>query len=466
MYIKSMIAGALLVAAPVTAQTNDPFPAPIPATEGAIRVNFTEFATLPDIEGVAARAMTLVTEPGTRRMFVSDMRGPLYSLSYDGRTVTEYLDINDTQWGVPVQSQGRERGVQNFAFHPQFNQAGTPGYGKFYTWLDTSNKEPAPDFTAGGGNDSHDTILLEWTARTPTAATFDGGAPRELMRFEQPFPNHNAGGLGFNPTADQGDEDFGLLYIGVGDGGSGGDPLDVSQNMANGFGKIFRIDPMGRNSPNGKYGIPASNPFVADNNPQTLGEIYVSGVRNPQRFSWDPENGNMYLADIGQGIVEELDLVTKGANLGWRVWEGSYLFGSQTVSTDSVRGDRAMTYPIVEYAQADPLLMTQSAITGVHVYRGSAIPALSDRIIFGDIPSGEIFYIPADNLPSGGQDAIRRIVFNDNGTAKTLLELIQAKNSQQGKTPATRADMRMGSGPDGQLLIINKADGVIRLIVP
>ena len=174
----------------------------------------------------------------------------------------------------------------------------------------------------------------------------------------------------------------------------------------------------------------------------------------------------MYLADIGQGIVEELDLVTKGANLGWRVWEGSYLFGSQTVSTDSVRGDRAMTYPIVEYAQADPLLMTQSAITGVHVYRGSAIPALSDRIIFGDIPSGEIFYIPADNLPSGGQDAIRRIVFNDNGTAKTLLELIQAKNSQQGKTPATRADMRMGSGPDGQLLIINKADGVIRLIVP
>ena len=104
----------------------DPFPKPIPATEGVIRVNFVEFASLPDVDGEAARMMLLVNEPGTRRLFVNDMRGPLYSVSYDGKTVDAVLDINAPNWGVRVQSMGSERGFQSFAFHPQFNQAGTP----------------------------------------------------------------------------------------------------------------------------------------------------------------------------------------------------------------------------------------------------------------------------------------------------------------------------------------------------
>ena len=123
-------------------QTNDPFPAPIPERDSVIRVNVREFATLPDIDGVAARMMNLEDEPGTKRLFVSDMRGPLYSVSYDGATVRLYVDTNDPKWGVPVQSQGRERGFQSFAFHPQFGQAGTPGFGKFYTYADTSNQAP------------------------------------------------------------------------------------------------------------------------------------------------------------------------------------------------------------------------------------------------------------------------------------------------------------------------------------
>jgi hypothetical protein len=102
----------------------------------------------------------------------------------------------------------------------------------------------------------------------------------------------------------------------------------------------------------------------------------------------------------------------------------------------------------------------------VEVYRSNEIPALTDLVLWGDMPSGEIFYFSADDLPDGGQDGIRRILFNDGGGPKTLLQLIQAKNEEQGRAPARRADMRLGSGPEGRILVLNKYDGVIRLLVP
>ena len=125
-----------------------------------------------------------------------------------------------------------------------------------------------------------------------------------------------------------------------------------------------------------------------------------------------------------------------------------------------------MTYPVVEYGQIDPLLQNSSAATGVIVYRHNAIKQLANLLIFGDNPSGEIFYVHADKLPKGGQDAIRRILLDDNGEAKTLLQLIKEKNIAQGKKPATRADLRFGQGPNGQIFLLNKRDGTIRLLVP
>jgi hypothetical protein len=457
---------SLLAASVALAQTtNDPFPQPIPTSEGVITVRFVEFASLPDVDGQAARMMLLVNEPGTRRLFVNDMRGPLYSVSYNGQTVTKYLDLSDPMWDVAVNASGSERGFQSFAFHPQFNQRGTSGYGKFYTYTDTSKQEPPSDFVPNGGKNTHDTVLLEWAAKTPSAATYDGGPARELMRFEQPFPNHNGGQLAFNPLASPKDNDFGLLYIGSADGGSGGDPLELSQNPGSAFGKLLRIDPLGSNSANKKYGIPASNPFVKDGKSQALGEIYASGFRNPQRFTWDSRNGNLFVADIGQNIVEEVSLVTRGANLGWNDWEGSFAFISRSeVSLENQRGDAKMTYPVVEYGQRDPLFQNNVAATIGLVYRHKAIPALAGLLLFGDNPSGEVFYINADKLPKGGQDAIRRILFDDNGTAKTLLQLIKEKNAKQGKPSATRADLRFGEGPDGQVFILNKRDGTIRLL--
>ena len=289
------------------------------------------------------------------------------------------------------------------------------------------------------------------------------------MRWQRPFVNHNGGQLGFNPTARRGSADYGLLYLGNADGGSGGDPMNLAQNLGSTFGKILRIDPLGNNSANGKYGIPKDNPFVNDNDPNTLGEIYAYGARNPQRFAWDSKTGTMYMADIGQGIVEEVTTVTKGANLGWRVWEGSYRFvnGSE-VSLDTPRSDPKVTYPVVEFAQLDPLLQNSSAVTMGYVYRHNRLKQLSNLLLFGDNPSGEMFYVQrrqaaAQRRP--GCDPPHRVQ-RQRADEERCCDLVKAKTAEQGKKPPTRADLRYGEGPDGRIFILNKWDGVIREIVP
>ncbi|MBI4475180.1 MAG: PQQ-dependent sugar dehydrogenase [Acidobacteria bacterium] len=464
------VAVATAVSNAIFAQaTNDPFPTPITASEGVITVKFVEFASIPDSGAQAARPMLLVNEAGTRRLFVNDMTGPLYAISYDGKSVSLYLDVNAPEWEIGVQSRGSERGFQSFTFHPQFSQRGTRGYGKFYTYTDTININIPGELRTPGANRTHDTVLLEWTAKNPAAPTYDGGPPRELIRFEQPFSNHNAGHVTFNPLATARDADFGLLYFGCADGGSGGDPMNQAQNLGSAFGKILRIDPLGTDSANGKYGIPKDNPFASDGDPNTLGEIYAYGVRNAQRLFWDPKNRNMFMSDIGQNTVEEVSPVTPGANLGWNIWEGSFTFipgRPGGVNLTEPRKDPKVTYPIVEYGQLDPLLQPNSAAIGGFVYRHKAIPQLTNLLIFGDNPSGEIFYVNADNLPKGGQDTIRRVLLNDNGETKTFLQVIKEKNAVQGKQPATRADLRFGEGPDGQIFLLNKRDGVIRRLVP
>ncbi len=463
-FVASILLGS---AAAVPAQpTARPLPQ-IDSVTGMVVVNVTDFASVPDINGIAARMMMMIDEPGTKRLFVNDMRGPIYGVSYDGKVVTPYVDTNDSTFGALVQSQGRERGVQSFAFHPQFAQAGTPGYGKFYTWADVRDNQTAADFRPAAGSNTHHTVLLEWAAKSAAAATYDGGAPRELFRLEQPFSNHNGGMIAFNPLARPGGADYGLLYVGIGDGGSGGDPQNLSQNLGSAFGKVFRIDPTGRNSANGKYGVPATNPFAGGQRAGALPEVYAYGVRNPQRFAWDPANGAMILADIGQNIVEEISPVTAGGNLGWNVWEGSYRYaGRGGVEPANPRADATMIFPIVEYQHDDPLFQRQVAVTGVHIVRGDAIPPLRNTVVFGDNPSGELFYYNADAPPAGGSAGMHRVLLRaPGGEPKNLLTLIREKNASQGKNPATRADLRFGSGADGRLFLLNKADGTIRVVI-
>ena len=178
--------------------------------------------------------------------------------------------------------------------------------------------------------------------------------------------------------------------------------MNLAQNLGSAFGKILRIDPLGNNSLNGKYGIPKDNPYANDNDPGTLGEIYAYGARNPQRFAWDSKTGTMY-RPISARHREEVTRVTKGANLGWRVWEGSYRFvnGSE-VNTDTPRSDPKVTYPVVEFAQLDPLLQNSSAVTMGYVYRHSRLKPLANLLLFGDNPSGEMFYVNADTAAAHG----------------------------------------------------------------
>jgi hypothetical protein len=136
------------------------------------------------------------------------------------------------------------------------------------------------------------------------------------------------------------------------------------------------------------------------------------------------------------------------------------------VDTTARRSDAAMTYPIAEYDHTDSILTNRAAVTGVIVYRSAAIPQLRNRILFGDMPSGEVFHVSADDAQAVGQDHIRRVLFNDKGAAKTFLQLIRDRNAQQGKPAASRADLRFGNGPDDQVFLLNKADGVIRVLLP
>ena len=489
LYLFANVMMLALTACGVRSAPRNLFPEPIPATEGAITVNIVEFASLPDIDGRAALMMLLVDEPGTGRLFVNDLSGVLYSVSYDGRTVVPYLDHADSLWGLEVIKPNmrataydarRRGGFQSFAFHPQFAEAGTPGFGRFYTLVEVYNE-------------IRYLSLLEWTAADPYAAFYDGGPPRELMRSELLSADHYSGMLGFNPRATSGDTDFGLLYWSIGDG------LNAawSQDLSEIFGKIVRIDPLGSNSTNGQYGIPVDNPFVSTRN--ALAEIYAYGMRHPQRFGWDVRNGNLFVADIGEVHVEEISLVPAGANLGWPNWEGSFQrvddwrddwhivvrlgenviraireghfrirrpYDHHVFCLDNPRSDTSITYPVVEFDHKDPLLGRGVAITGVVVYRHAAIPQLENTVLFGELVSGEVFYFPADDLPEGGQAAIRRVRFKHRGETKTLLQMIQEKNLAQGREPARRADLRFGTGPNGQIFLLNKQDGIIRRLMP
>ena len=384
--------------------------------------------------------MNLVDEPGTRRLFVNDMRGPIYSVSYDGKAVTLYLDINDADVG-------RERAVAGTrARLPELRVPSAVRAGGHAGLRQVLHLHRHDESDAGAGlhdhsnpTTTHDTVLLEWTAKTPGAATYDGGAPRELIRLRQPFANHNAGHLAFNPLATPGTPEFGLLYIGVADGGSGGDPMRLAQNLGSAFGKIFRIDPLGNNERQQEVRhsrrqpvrrarparCPRSTPTASATRSASPGTRGTAPCSSPTSARTSSRRSASSRA---------------GANLGWNDWEGSYRFISrQAVSLEKPRSDPKMTYPIAEWGQIDPLLQTKSAASGLVVYRGTQIPQLANLVIFTDMPSGEIFYVSADTLPNGGQDPIRRILLNSDGTAKTMLQVIQEKNTAQGKKPATRS---------------------------
>ena len=499
---------------PLAPSSRDAFPAHIADPEPLL-LEVSEFVQLPDFNGSPSRLQNLVDVPGAGRLIASTATRLLYAVSYDGVEASLYLDVGHDQNGAVLTPElgtlrGREPsppGLSGVAFHPQFAVAGTPGFGKFYTLQEASGTEPPADFTPGrGGGDLLDTVLLEWTARDPTAWTYDGGPPRELMRVEQIYTRRNGGAISFRSGAGPSDPDYGLLYMGLGDGGGAKglvDPMGLAQDLGKVYGKLLRIDPLGSNSANGRYGVPADNPFAGDGREDTLGEVYAYGMRNPQSFGWDGSNGKLYVADIGDATVEEINLVSAGDNLGWSVWEGSHRvvrrrhrhrglarrFASVwswatrfATGADSLRDtanpttsntDGSVTYPVVGYYHRDPLFESGEpvAVTGVVVCRECNVPQLNGKVLFGDLPSGALMYFPADGaMPSGGPESIRQVLLVEGagddgakGAGKTLFQLVQEKRVAQGRAgPSRRVDLRFGTSASGDVFLLTKRDGVIR----
>ena len=433
--------------------------------EGNIVVDLATFATLPDFGSNGPARVNVLRSAPDGRIFANDQWGILYTISTDGATVTPYLDL--TQY-IPLSANAAEEGFQSFAFHPDFNQVGTAGYGKFYTQASETISATVPTFSPGvaGANHNHDEVLLEWTVADPTAATFtpaNAAQPfREVLRIARPNSNHNGGYLSFNPTAGNG-SDRGNLYLGMGDSGGGGDPLGLAQMLGNAYGAILRINPLlpaagdPQASSNGQYSVPADNPYAT--NAAFLPEKYAAGFRNPQRFTWDSANGHMLIADIGQNTVEEIDLGQAGANYGWNQREGSYVFNSDGTIGANVRADAAttgFTYPIAEYFHYGSI---GNAVTAGPVYRGSGLPDLYGRLIFSDFVTGTPYTIDASGLSQGTEVPITQLRVRSGGVEMSFLSIIQQINPS-----ATRADLRYGTDAEGQIYFLDKQDGVIRRI--
>ncbi|MCR4338102.1 MAG: PQQ-dependent sugar dehydrogenase [Candidatus Omnitrophica bacterium] len=263
-----------------------------------------------------------------------------------------FLDIRDR-----VFTGHMEEGLLGLAFHPDFAKNG-------YFFVYHSAKDPRRS------------IVARFHLR-PNEKTVDPATQAIVMEILQPYGNHNGGQLAFGPD--------GYLYIGLGDGGSGGDPHGNGQNRGTLLGKILRID-VDRPSADRLYGIPSDNPFVG-NQEAWREEIYAYGLRNPWRFSFDPVTGELWAGDVGQDKpLEEVDIIEKGKNYGWNIMEGTECFNPPQ---DCSR--KGLELPIWQYSQDQG-----RSITGGYVYRGQRIPQLYGKYIYGDFVSGRIWALTLD----------------------------------------------------------------------
>ncbi len=278
-----------------------------------------------------------------KRFFVVEQPGRIKRLDQGGSLKSAYLDISDD-----VTFQG-ECGFLGVAFHPDF---ATNGY--FYV-----------DYTTGRGS-SLRTVIAEFHA-DPSADHVDPSTRRVLLEIPQPYPNHNGGQVRFGPD--------GMLYIGMGDGGSAGDPGNRAQNPQELLGKMLRIDVTSNRMP---YAIPKDNPFVNDK--RFRPEIWTLGMRNPWRFSFDRKTGACYAGDVGQNTWEEIDVLTSGGNYGWHLREARHEFKPERNAATN------LIDPIVEYARDKG-----ASVTGGVVYRGKKFPALDGIYIYADYVSGRFF---------------------------------------------------------------------------
>jgi len=325
------------------------------------------------IEVVASGLSTpvgLVAPPDqSGRLFVIEQTGRIWILRNGAIEPEPFLDLSSRI--VSLDPTYDERGLLGLAFDPGF-----ASNGRFFVYYG------APIRDGAAANQDHTDTLSELHARADNPDIADLASERKILQFEQPQPNHSGGGLGFGPD--------GFLYLGTGDGGGTGDaspghsPQGNAQDRSKLNGKVLRIDVSGSGTGERAYRIPADNPF-ADGGGRP--EIYAYGFRNPWRLSWEPGGDRRLLvSDVGYGRFEEIDVVARGGNYGWRVREGAHCldvdFPLVDLDTCDLTDDRGkpLTDPVLEYNHG----AIGIAVVGGYVYRGSAIPSLEGRYVFAD----------------------------------------------------------------------------------
>jgi glucose/arabinose dehydrogenase len=349
--------------------------------------------------GLSEPVFVTSAHDGTGRMFIVEQTGRIRIYKSGAILSTPFLSI-----GAQV-SKGNEQGLLGLAFHPNFK----------------TNRKLYVNFTDVNGN----TVVREYRASSSNKNVVATSTARTILKVSQPYANHNGGMLAFGPD--------GYLYIGLGDGGSGGDPGNRAQNKDSLLGKILRIDVNGTTSTK-NYRNPASNPYVGR---AGRNEIWQIGVRNPWRFSFDRANGSLWIGDVGQSAWEEIDRAVrtstgagKGINWGWRVLEGFHCYNPSTGCSTTGK-----TKPVLEYDHGGG----RCSVTGGYVYRGKLVPALVGGYVFADYCSGEIWVINATaaspatkkllldapfTISSFGENAAGELLVLDHGGGK-LYAIVQ-----------------------------------------
>ncbi|MEI5525001.1 PQQ-dependent sugar dehydrogenase [Streptomyces brasiliscabiei] len=463
-----------LVALPGTAlaAAGDPVTDPFPERPAASGIGLTveEYASFPKTEPPPgpvtdprlmrhARINHLSELPDrSGRKAVPDLNGKLY-LVRDGGTPGVYLDVAAAFAPAFFASRGLGQGFGFVTFDPGFRRNG-----RFYTVHTelASATTAVPDHRQQAATVYHG-VVTEWTAADPSADTFTG-TRREILRIGFAGPVHGIQQIDFNPTAGPRDRDRGLLYLAVGEGGQGARNTEP-QSLSLPHGKILRIDPRGTNSANGRYGIPADNPFTAT--PGALGEIYAYGLRDPHRFSWDPAGAHrMYVANIGQHAVESVYEVRAGDNFGWSEREGPFVFDrtatdpcDQILPLPADDEKYGYTYPVAAYDHDPPAGWNCTsdvgrAVVGGFVYRGRDLPALRGKYVFGDIVDGRLLFADTKDMRRGSGRLAQLydlMLYDASGTRVTMRDL----------AGSNRVDLHFGRDAAGELYLLSKANGRI-----
>jgi hypothetical protein len=477
--------------------------------------------------GLLARINFFREEPGgpRKRFFVNDLNGPLYILDKETKKLTTYLNFNGLE-GQPgifhklTIDNLLASGFISFQFDPDYVRNG-----KFYTIhledpdLPGSNLPDNKNFpglkTAGYsvtpairtfGETQREAVVIEWTDSDTSNSTFEGTA-REVIRVQYNGRIHPMGDLIFNPTARPGDPEWRVMYISTGDGGSGEQKTNIRSNpqrLDTLVGKILRIIPDLKEqvdsstiSENGRYRIPKDNPFASKAGARK--EIWVYGLRNPHRLSWDVDpadraNNHLIANVVGLRSWETVDIIHKGANYGYSLREGPQQLNADNTLTKppdvdkipvqidetTTDGTIAPTYPVIAYSHAKDI--GGDAISSGFVYRGKAIPALAGKFLFCDITTGRIWWADFKEMlavddgdpKTMAEMHLVKIAFNKEayGTMAPINEAAYHTRGGKaehlpgfGRVAGGRSDIRFAMDAAGELYILSKSDGMIRSVV-